>query len=407
MKMINKKKIFLFLGFILGSFSIEVFGDNTLDNEWLVMVNNLENYNILSSRKINGEWVPNIFMPPLYPLFLFFIKKIFFFLPNIYVKIVLYIQLLLYLLSAKIFSEVLKEIFSSKHIENIGIFVLLFFPLYVYAIGQISSIVLQVFLIMLFIYNFIRLYKYNSTFNLIFFSIISGLLILLRGEFFVFFFFSLIFIFLKNKNLGPFLISLLITLLIISPYLVRNFKIFDTIALTKSTGFNLLKGNNPKSRVEGISMWYGYDIVPELEIVLNEVKPSYKYDLLSDKIFLDQAIKFLKENPYHYAKLYVKKFISYLFLDPESTYPNYYSVIHLLPKLLISIFTIFSLLYFTSVKINLFNYFAFLYISHGLIFSLFFLLPRYSLSVLPYQIILSLFLYQKCLFYLQRYVFKK
>lgn len=407
MKFIDKKLVFLLIGLGLGVISIELFGDTTLDNEWLVMVNNLENNNILSSRKINGEWVPNIFMPPLYPLFLFFIKKIFFFIPNIYIKIILYIQLFLYLLSVKIFGDALKEIFSSKNVVNLGIFILLFFPLYVYAIGQISSIVLQVFLIILFVYNFIKLYKYNSSLNLIFFSITSGLLILLRGEFFVFFFFSLIFIFFKNKNFRLFLISLLITLLVISPYLARNFRIFDTFALTKSSGFNLLKGNNPKSKVEGIGMWYGYDVVPELEIVLKEIKPAYKYDLLSDKIFLDQAIKFIKENPSHYVKLYFKKFISYLLIDIESTHPNYYSVIHILPKLLISIITIFSIFCFTSIKVNLFNYFTLIYLLNGIIFSLFFILPRYALSVLPYQIILSLFLYQKCLFYLQKYVFKK
>ena len=396
------KLIFLFLGFLLGTVSIEFFGDNRLDNEWLFMVNSLENFNILSSRKINGELVPNIFMPPLYPLLLFIVKKIFFFLPNIYVKIILYIQLLLYLFSIKIFGNLLKEIFSSKHVINFGVILLLFFPLYIYAVGQISSIVLQVFLTILFIYNFVKFYKYNSSLNLFFFSIVSGLLILLRGEFFIFFFFTLIFLFLKNKNLGSLLTSLLITLLLISPYLIRNFKIFDTFALTKSTGFNLLKGNNPKSRVEGIGMWQGYDVVPELEIVLKEIKPVYKYDLLADKIFLNQAIKFIKQNPFYYAKLYLKKFISYLFIDVESTNPNYYSIMHILPKVVISIITIISILYFISAKINLFNYFALLYLLNGFILSFFFILPRYALSVLPFQIILSLFFIKKVYYFYKK-----
>lgn len=398
-KIIVQKLIFVFLGFFLGIISIEFFGDNYLDNEWVVLINSLENYNILSSRQINGEWVPNLLMPPLYPLFLFLIKKIFFFVPNFYVKIILYIQLFLYLFSVNIFGNILKEIFTSKRIINLGIVLLLIFPIYVYSVGQISSIILQVFFIILFLYNFIKIYKYNSLLNLIFFSTISGLLILLRGEFFVFFFFTLFFLFLKNKNLGRLLVSLLIVFLVISPYLIRNFKIFDTLAITKSTGFNLLKGNNPKSRVEGIAMWDGYDVVPELEMVLKEIKPIYKYDLLSDKIFLNQAIKFLKENPFYYIKLYFKKFISFLFVDIESTYPNYYSIAHILPKTLISIITIISIFSLISVKINLFNYFALLYLLNGFIFSFFFILPRYALSVLPLQIILSLFFYKKCLLY--------
>ena len=73
----NKERNIYILGFIFGLLSIILFGDKTLDNEWAVMVQNLENNKILSSRKINNEWVPNLFMPPLYPYFLYSIKKLF------------------------------------------------------------------------------------------------------------------------------------------------------------------------------------------------------------------------------------------------------------------------------------------------------------------------------------------
>ena len=67
---IMKKNLILILAVTAGLFSIYFFGDRNLDNEWQVMVYNLETNNILSSRKINGVLVPNIFMPPLYPIFL-------------------------------------------------------------------------------------------------------------------------------------------------------------------------------------------------------------------------------------------------------------------------------------------------------------------------------------------------
>ncbi len=60
-----EKKVILSFGLILGLISIYYFGDRTLDNEWKIMVYNLEEHNILSSRTINGELIPNIFMPPL------------------------------------------------------------------------------------------------------------------------------------------------------------------------------------------------------------------------------------------------------------------------------------------------------------------------------------------------------
>ena len=37
----------------------------------------------------------------------------------------------------------------------------------------------------------------------------------------------------------------------ISPYLIRNYQYFETFTLTKSFGYNLLKGNNPSYKVEG------------------------------------------------------------------------------------------------------------------------------------------------------------
>ena len=44
---------------------------------------------------------------------------------------------------------------------------------------------------------------------------------------------------------------MIITLITISPYLTRNYYYFETFTLTKSFGYNLLKGNNPFAKVEG------------------------------------------------------------------------------------------------------------------------------------------------------------
>ena len=54
--------------------SIIFFGDKEVSNEWGIMLENLEQSQVLSVRSINGVPVPNIFMPPLYPLFLYVIK---------------------------------------------------------------------------------------------------------------------------------------------------------------------------------------------------------------------------------------------------------------------------------------------------------------------------------------------
>ena len=71
-KFFNYKIFFiLLLSAITRVISIYYYGDTLVDNEWGIMLNNLEQNKILSVRSVNGVPVPNIFMPPLYPLFLY------------------------------------------------------------------------------------------------------------------------------------------------------------------------------------------------------------------------------------------------------------------------------------------------------------------------------------------------
>jgi hypothetical protein len=110
-----------------------------------------EKNNILSSREINGILVPNLFMPPLYPIFLFILKKILFNSES-YVIVVLLIQLCFHLLSAHMLKKILNLLFEKKF-SNLGFLIFLFFPLSIYAVSQISSINLQVLLLLIFIYK--------------------------------------------------------------------------------------------------------------------------------------------------------------------------------------------------------------------------------------------------------------
>ena len=141
---------------------------------------------------------------------------------------------------------------------------------------------------------------------------------LLRGEFFIFVILSIIYLYLKQKNLIKILIISLITLLIISPYLYRNYNIFGVITITKSGGYNLLKGNNPRTKPEGTPMFLSIEkVIPEVKSKLDELNakgPSSNYDLAQDKILLNQAIKFIKSNPLHYVMLYIKKFSLKIFV---------------------------------------------------------------------------------------------
>ena len=70
----KKLGLIIFAGAILRVIAIFFFGDDEVANEWGIILNNLEQNKILSVRSVDGVPVPNIFMPPLYPLFLYVLK---------------------------------------------------------------------------------------------------------------------------------------------------------------------------------------------------------------------------------------------------------------------------------------------------------------------------------------------
>ena len=164
--------------------SIYVYGDTSIDKEWGIMLYNLENHNILSVRSIDGVPVPNIFMPPLYPVFLYLIKLIFTS-SEIFLNATLIIQMILSIISIILVYKILLNFFSQK-LTLLGTFAYSFFPLNVYAVSQISSITLQMFLINFYLFFFIKIFKDMKFMDCVFYSLVSSLLILLRGEFFVF-----------------------------------------------------------------------------------------------------------------------------------------------------------------------------------------------------------------------------
>ncbi len=393
----NKFNLIIFISLIARIFATIIFGDKVIDMEWGILLNNLENNGILSVRDVDGVPVPNIFMPPLYPIFLYSIKYLFND-PEIFLVIIKTLQIAFSIVSIYLFYKILLE-FYSQNISFIGTIIFSFFPLNIYAVSQISSITIQIFLLNFFLLSFIKIFKGKNLGYLMIFSISSGLLILLRGEFFVFVIFSLIYLFLNQKDLKKVLLVLLLTTLIVSPYLVRNYQTFGVVTVTKSVGYNLLKGNNPLSKVEGIGMFGVVEkIVPSVKTKLEELNalgPINEHDLIKDKILLDQALIYIKEDPLRYLSLYFKKALSFIFIDVDSTYPNYYSVINILPKILISITTVVAIFVLFRFQINLYNYFILYYLANIGLFSFFFILPRYNLSLLSIQILLSLYLLKR------------
>lgn len=379
--MLNKKNLIILLSFgiLLRIFAIHYFGDPRVHHEWLKIINNLDEFKIFALRSIDGNLVETIFMPPLYPFILYFIKftiiqdKYFF-------EIIFYFQLIISLASTFFLYKILKNFFQKK-ISLVGIFVFYFFPLNIYSISQISSVTLQVFLIIIFFYFLIEIQKKVSLKGIILFSSVSAALMLLRGEFFLIYLITLFFVFFKKKP-KYIIFCLIISSTLVSPYLIRNYIVFDTIGITKSAGFNLWKGNNKNSTVEGSDVIYSNN----LENQIKKIKSNSKYEIELDLIFKEEALRNIKSDPGRYVVLYINKVFSFLLFNPQSNYPNYYNILHILPKIIISLFCLAGM-FLAVLKSRKLNYFIYYYFFNIFLFSIFFILPRYSLALLPIQTI--------------------
>ena len=187
-------------------------GDTSYENEWEIINTNLINYGELSYYFINDQRIPSIYMPPLYSYFLYLFH--FFNLEELYtVKLVLVVQCILSGITSIIFFNILKSFINVKTSFYISILYSIF-PLNFYAATQISSVTLQIFLLVFFIYFFLNSKKY---YEYILLGILSGLLILIRGEFWLHFLILICFKIYENKKMIiKFFIPLIISILVIT-----------------------------------------------------------------------------------------------------------------------------------------------------------------------------------------------
>ena len=380
---------------------ILLYGDTGLENEWKVLVNNLIDNKILAFDYLNPELdeflIPNVWMPPLYAYYLYFFS--FFNLEeSSYIKLILSSQVLLSCLSVVIFYKINKIFFSQK----ISFYSSLFFsafPLHVFACSQISSISLQVCLTVLFLYFFLKLSEKSDLSSIIFFSLLSGVLILLRGEFVAILALSILYLIIFFKtSIKNALLIILISLITISPYLTRNILIFEEAAITKSFGYNLWKGNNLEATVEGTKM-VGADLQRRIDLI-----PINKfYGVNFDRVHLDKAIENIQEKPNRYLILFFKKALSFLFIDINASQPNYYNPLHYMPVLLLGITSLIGILISNKRSYKL-NYLIMIFFTNIFIFSLFFILARYKLAILPLQIIFTNILIQNII---SKFFYKK
>ena len=378
----------IILSFLLRVLTVYFIRDTNITNEWGVLVDNLVKYKSYSFYTFEDQLIPSAFMPPLYPFFLYLLKVISPTEGNSFLYLIFFFQIIFSTFSVYLFYQICKNFFSKKYsLVNSLIFSII--PINVYACGQISSVSLQIFLSLLFLKFLLSIIKNQKLKNIIIFSMTSGVLILIRGEFILIFSLIIFFIFIKKKiKLADLIKICLITLLIISPYVVRNYIQFDQIFIVKSLGYNLWKGNNELATVDGFETLESPKF-KNLKSNLDSLEKNKYYEVNRDNIFLKEALNNLKEDSPKYLKLFFKRIFSYYFIDMNSKYPDYYNFLHIFPIIILSVLSFPGLIVF--YKMNKFkNNCIILYLlSNLIIFSIFFILPRYKMIILPIQLILA------------------
>jgi len=334
----------IFISILARTIVVILYGDTIIYNEWDILLNNLINFQTYSFYSFGNELVPSLYMPPLYPFLLYFLKIITFNKIDL-LFMIFFAQILLSTFSVYIFYQINNNFFSNK-ISLINTFIFSFFPLNLYSVGQTSSITLQIFLSLLFIKYFFLIFKNQSNKNIVIFSIASGLLLLTRGEFLLILGISLIYILIfKKLNFSHLIKILLVLSIIVSPYLIRNYLHFNEVVLVKSKGYNLWKGNNPQANVEGF--FYESE---KLKPKLDALKKDKYYEINRDNLFLSEALNNIYKNPDIYTKLFFKKIFSFYFIDLNSSYPNYYHYLNIVPAFLISLLSFLGIVFFLKKK---------------------------------------------------------
>ena len=374
--------LLLSLSFIVRVPVILIFGDSTLDNEWGIMHHNLTNYNILSQKSFGEFLLPNLWLPPLYSYYLYILSFLSFEGQN-FVLLVLFSQIILASISVVIFYKLNKNFFSQK-ISFFSSLIFSFYPLYLYASAQISSISLTIFLAIYFYYYFFKIKNDKKYINIILYSLVGGLLILCNREFIAIIILSSFYLlFFCKISFKKVLLIILITSITISPYLVRNYIVFEKIIMGAGFGYNLWKGNNPNSKVEGSEF-----INENLKNLIEEIPKDKFYRIEENKIYTQEAIKNIKEDTKKYFFLYVKKFLSYFFIDLESTKQHYYNLLHYMPNLLLGAISLIGI-FLSDKKSSSVNYLILILSFYLFVFSFFAIQPRYKMYIIPFQIIFS------------------
>lgn len=323
------------------------------------------------------------YRPPLYPLFLAILVKMGSGIIGIRIS-----QAFISALTCVFIYFLGKEIFDKK-VAIMSSFLSSFYPFFIFYSGFLLTETLFIFLVVLSIYTFIKLFQPET---LPFYGLATGAVTafsgLCRPTMELFFPFCLIFVMLAKDNslqkrIKKVLFACTGFVLVLTPWIVRNYIVLGKfIPGTTMGGGVFWEGNNPCS--EGGPCRY----FPEEIAKLPEIE--------RDKAYYKKTIEIIKENPARFLWLLQNKFKRFWNIVPnasEFTKPLYRIISILSFGVMLPFFVLGFLITLKNKKVHLIH---FLFIFFTLFHVIYLASIRYRVPLEPFYIMLASY----CFFWL-------
>jgi hypothetical protein len=337
---------------------------------------------------MHGARVASALMPPAYPYLLAWLWRIFGDRPATYLGIELFNAALGILLVYMLFRTA--RALLSESAAKLAALICAVFPSQVYLCNEFHSISFYIVLGVAAVY-FLNRYMDDSHNwrDAVWAGLCMGPLLLFRAEAMaITLMYSACLVVRRGwKALGAATAFAAISLVILSPWVIRNAVVFHTFIPTMSTpGFNLWLGHN--SVTKGDNHFYWPDAVsPELKRELLKVPVDVHYEVEVDKLYKKDALAYISSHPRREMELAGRKLLLFFAFDPNHEKGS--SPFYWVPSILLSCAAAFGI-YFQRRRLLREDILLTASIAYAaLIGMVMFVLPRYRMVIDPFMMIFA------------------
>lgn len=248
-------------------------------------------------------------------------------------------NILISVISMYVIYRVFKLILNEREIK-IFLFSFFLFPNNFFMVNPILTEQYFTLLLWLFIYFSLKNHKHNAIIN----GILLGLMLYFRSYTFLIFIFLILYFFREKeflKNLKKIGLTFIVMMIVASPWIIRNYLVFDAfVPMTTNGGFNFLMGNHKNSSGSiNFNFKYNYENPNEVE----ESNLAYKRGIID---LINNPLKSV-------ALIPLKLFHTYKRGDIYLTYSFKKTRNYISPLLMSLIFTLTNLFFYFVIFVGI------------------------------------------------------